>query len=116
MANKYDGKRFWSQPEVHETVLDILNKQTGENVTLDTNFNSLGFDSLDEVEFIMELEKRFDIAIADDIAEIEGQILLNSKVSAIFSPLSRLYKIPNLATVRKDKIKKINKQIKEKEI
>lgn len=31
--------------------------------------NDLGADSLDEVELIMEFEKKFDIIISDDIAE-----------------------------------------------
>jgi acyl carrier protein len=31
--------------------------------------NDLGADSLDEVEFIMEVEKMFDISIPDEVAE-----------------------------------------------
>jgi len=35
----------------------------------DTQFSDLGFDSLDVVEMVMELEEEFDVRIPDDVAE-----------------------------------------------
>ena len=40
-----------------------------EEIDRDTTFESLGVDSLDTVELIMEFEKVFDVSISDDKAE-----------------------------------------------
>ena len=39
-----------------------------EDITPDSTFESLGIDSLDVVEFVMEVEKEFDITIPDEEA------------------------------------------------
>ena len=41
-----------------------------EHISLDSEFVAdLGFDSLDQVEFVMNIEEEFDIAVPDDEAE-----------------------------------------------
>ena len=40
-----------------------------DDITRDTTFESLGIDSLDTVELIMEFEKEFEISIPDEDAE-----------------------------------------------
>lgn len=40
-----------------------------DKITDEASFTSLGMDSLDDVEFIMEIEDRFEIEIADEDAE-----------------------------------------------
>lgn len=40
-----------------------------DEIKVDVKFDDLGFDSLDTVEFIMEIEKEFDIIIPDEKVE-----------------------------------------------
>ena len=41
-----------------------------EELTVDTHlFNDLNFDSLDAVEYVMEIEEEFDVSISDEQAE-----------------------------------------------
>jgi acyl carrier protein len=63
---------------VRERLIAILVDQNGidENkLTDDAHFvNDLGFDSLDGVELVMELEEEFDISIPDEKAELARTI------------------------------------------
>ena len=58
---------------VEERVIEIVCENLAvnkEQVTRSTNFiEDIGADSLDIVEFVMELEEEFDIQIPDDQAE-----------------------------------------------
>ena len=55
--------------KVTAIIVDKLGVEEAE-VTREASFtNDLGADSLDTVELIMEFEKEFNIAIADDVAE-----------------------------------------------
>ena len=60
-------------PSIEERLKDITHKQFGSAkapITLETSFvNDLGLDSLDIVEFVMELEDTFDLNIPDEDAE-----------------------------------------------
>ena len=58
--------------EILEQIQAIIKEFRGEDITLniDDNFNDLGFDSLDRVELVMELEEKFGITFPDD-AQIE---------------------------------------------
>jgi acyl carrier protein len=60
-------------PSVEERVIEIVCENLGvnkEQVTRKTSFiEDIGADSLDIVEFVMELEEEFDIQIPDDQAE-----------------------------------------------
>ena len=54
--------------DINNTVLDILAKHAQlerEKVTLDTQLNSIGVDSLTMVEIIYDLEEEYDIDIPD---------------------------------------------------
>ena len=59
--------------EIKEKVAEIVVNQQGcepSEVTDDASFTQdLGMDSLDQVEAIMEMEKEFNISIADEVAE-----------------------------------------------
>ncbi len=54
------------EQSVIETVVNILAVDP-ESVKSDTQLKELGADSLDEVEIIMELERKFGIDITDDM-------------------------------------------------
>lgn len=57
---------------VEEQVIEIISEQQGiskDQITRDTTFERIGFDSLDLVEMTMELEEKFDITIPDEDAE-----------------------------------------------
>lgn len=58
---------------VEQRVIDIVSDHFAyekEKITSDTKFiEDIGADSLDIVEFVMELEEEFDIQIPDDQAE-----------------------------------------------
>ena len=45
---------------------DKFNFHSGVEINDSTTFKELGFDSLDEVEFVMALEEKFAIAITDE--------------------------------------------------
>ena len=55
--------------DILQQINEIVKEFRGEDVNLkiDDNFNELGFDSLDRVELVMELESRFDISFPDDL-------------------------------------------------
>lgn len=55
--------------EILETLKDIVNEYKGENfdITADTTFEDLGFDSLDKVDLMMQVEEKFDITLGDDL-------------------------------------------------
>lgn len=55
--------------EILEQIKEIIKNFRGEAIELniDDNFNDLGFDSLDRVELVMEIEEKFDITFPDDI-------------------------------------------------
>ena len=38
------------------------------NVTADTTFEELGFDSLDKVDLMMQVEEKFGVTLGDDVA------------------------------------------------
>ena len=58
---------------IEERLKEMIVKQFVENekpVTLESSFvNDLGADSLDIVEFVMELEDAFDVSISDEDAQ-----------------------------------------------
>ena len=58
---------------VEQRVIDIVSEHFAyekEKITRNTTFiEDIGADSLDIVEFVMELEEEFDINIPDDAAE-----------------------------------------------
>ena len=55
-----------------QQVIELISKQVDisqEQILLDSTFHGdLGFDSLEDVEFIMAVEERFDIEISDETA------------------------------------------------
>lgn len=55
-----------------ERVIDIIAEKSGEapgKVTPERMLDDMGFDSLDSVELCMEVEKEFNIALADEEME-----------------------------------------------
>ncbi len=54
---------------VKDRVTDIISQQMGvpiEEITPDCTYESLGVDSLDLFELVLEMEEEFDIVIPDD--------------------------------------------------
>ena len=53
-----------------KTLSEIVNDYKGEavNVTADTTFEELGFDSLDKVDLMMQVEEKFGVTLGDDVA------------------------------------------------
>ena len=51
-------------------LVSIQNDIPEEQISLDSQFAAdLGFDSLDQVEFVMLVEEEFDIAVPDEVSE-----------------------------------------------
>ena len=61
---------------VEERVIRVFadfKKVPVEEITMDTTFEELGFDSLDGLNLVFELEEEFDVTIPDDrIADMKG--------------------------------------------
>ena len=58
--------------EIEKFVLDIL---AWDSVPPDAHFvNDLAFDALDELEFIMKIERLFDVAMPDDMLSVTSLI------------------------------------------
>ncbi len=55
--------------EILETLNKIVREYSQKDITLEesTSFDGLGFDSLDKVEVLMQLEEAFDIMFDDDL-------------------------------------------------
>lgn len=55
--------------ETLKTLGEIVNdyKGTTTDITSDTTFEDLGFDSLDKVDLMMQVEEKFDITLGDDV-------------------------------------------------
>ena len=53
-----------------EQLKAIVNDYKGEEVDLkeETTFEDLGFDSLDKVDLMMQVEEKFGITLGDDVA------------------------------------------------
>lgn len=51
--------------EIEKIVSDYKGKAV--KVTNDTTFTDLGFDSLDTVDLMMQVEEKFDVAFDDDV-------------------------------------------------
>ena len=55
-----------------QQVMELVSRQTDvpqEHISLDSDFQAdLGFDSLEQVEFIMAVEEHFDIDVPDETA------------------------------------------------
>lgn len=56
--------------ETLKTLADIVNEYKGETLEInnDTTFEDLGFDSLDKVDLMMQVEEKFGITLGDDVA------------------------------------------------
>lgn len=61
-------------PGLIKVTVDVMNevaiKIMGEPLNFNKTYGEMGFDDLDCVEMIMELEKRLDIYISDDVADV----------------------------------------------
>lgn len=65
-----------SDKSVEERVIRVFadfKKVPVEEITMDTTFEELGFDSLDGLNLVFELEEEFDLTIPDDrVADMKG--------------------------------------------
>lgn len=65
-----------SDKSVEERVIRVFadfKKVPIEEITMDTTFEELGFDSLDGLNLVFELEEEFDMTIPDDqVSEMKG--------------------------------------------
>ena len=52
-----------------EKLKEILSESKGEDIdiTPETNFDELGFDSLDKVDIVMQIEEAYDISLGDSM-------------------------------------------------
>lgn len=55
--------------DILQQINEIVKEFRGDDTVLkmDDNFNDLGFDSLDRIELVMQIESRFDISFPDDL-------------------------------------------------
>lgn len=71
---------------IESIIIDKLNEMTDGSIDINSETsldNDLGMDSLDFVEFIMELEKEFDIQILDDPFANKSNIKIKDLVEVI---------------------------------
>ncbi len=65
-----------SDKSVEERVIRVFadfKKVPPEEIAMDTTFDQLGFDSLDGLNLVFELEEEFDLTIPDDrVADMKG--------------------------------------------
>ncbi len=65
-----------SDESVAERVIRVFadfKKVPRDEITMDTTFDELGFDSLDGLNLVFELEEEFDLTIPDDrVADMKG--------------------------------------------
>ena len=66
--------------EILQQINEIVKEFRGDDIQLkmDDNFNELGFDSLDRVELVMQLETRFDISFPDDLQIETVKVLVDT--------------------------------------
>lgn len=59
--------------DILQKLQEIVTEYRGENIELklDTTFDDLGFDSLDKVELLLEVEKAFNFKFPNDV-QISG--------------------------------------------
>jgi acyl carrier protein len=84
-----------SDKSVEERVIRVFadfKKVPAEEISMDTTFEELGFDSLDGLNLVFELEEEFNMTIPDDrVAEMRGvrqavegiQALLDAKAQGV---------------------------------
>ena len=55
--------------ETLKTLTEIVNEYKGEtlNITENTTFEELGFDSLDKVDLMMQIEEKLGVTLGDDV-------------------------------------------------
>ena len=55
--------------ETIKTLADIVNEYKGETLDIseNTTFEDLGFDSLDKVDLMMQVEEKFEVTLGDDL-------------------------------------------------
>ena len=65
-----------SDKSIEERVIRVFanfKKVPPEEITMDTTFDELGFDSLDGLNLVFELEEEFNLTIPDDrVTEMKG--------------------------------------------
>ena len=55
--------------ETVKTLAEIVNEYKGETLDINENttFEDLGFDSLDKVDLMMQVEEKFEVTLGDDL-------------------------------------------------
>lgn len=76
-----------------------------ENIDLDTNLKDLGLDSLDQVELVIDMENKFDIAIPDN--DLDN--LSDFTIKDISLYLKEKFDIVDIKQERHDKLDEITK-------
>ena len=90
--------------DITEMIIEVSGE---EKATIYNSLDELGMDSINCVEFVMNIEKKFDIGIPDEsVDKIKGDYTFYR----IMQLLSKNYpQLPSLRKERQDKINKINK-------
>jgi len=100
----------YTNNEINDKIIDALlivkRDALDIEIKLDTPYKNIQIDSLDEIEFLITLESKFDIAISDtDAINVSIQI---DTVNDIKNFLIEKYDILDIKKERKTKIDKIN--------
>ncbi len=77
----------------HQSLIKAINKVGYTEFDFNKTWSQNGFDELDGVETIMELEKQLGIVISDDVAE---EYIKGDKIPIIFTQYNRSKKIEQL--------------------
>lgn len=99
-----------------DIIMELFRKNSKDDIEnldiqLETNLYDLGLDSLDQVELVIDIENKFDIAIPDD----DLDDLNDWKVKDIISYLKEKYDIVDIRQERYDKLDNLNDVIKAKQ-
>lgn len=72
MFIKYIEKMEEVKQDIEQRIISLINKRYWiiEDYEIDSNIYNMGFDYLDYIEFVMDIEKEFGIYISDE--ELDG--------------------------------------------
>ena len=72
MFIKYIEKMEEVKQDIEQRIISLINERYWiiEDYEIDSNIYNMGFDNLDYIEFVMDIEKEFGIYISDE--ELDG--------------------------------------------
>jgi acyl carrier protein len=76
-----------TKKEIFNILSDILKNYTDIQATMDTEIVTLGLDSLDSLEFVVDVDSRFNLQITDD--ELQEMFFKSKKVKQLVEKIEK---------------------------